>query len=154
MGRRSRLIPLRVLQAIALGALGRKEEAVAKLRQAVTLAAPERYVRAFLDQGSAFAPLLPMVRDTAPAFVDRLAAAFNVSEAGPTETPAQLVEPLTEREGELLKLLAEGLSNEEISRRLYISLNTTKWHLKSIFGKLAAANRTQAVAQARGLGFI
>lgn len=67
---------------------------------------------------------------------------------------AQLVEPLTERESDLLKLLAEGLSNEEISQRIYISLNTTKWHLKSIFGKLAVGNRTQAVARARDLGLI
>ena len=153
-GRLNRLIPLRVLQALALEALGRREEAAAALGRAVALAAPEGYVRAFLDQGPAVAPLLPMVRDTAPAFVDRLAAAFNVAEAGPTETQAQLVEPLTEREDELLKLLAEGLSNEEISRRLYISLNTTKWHLKSIFGKLAVGNRIQAVGRGKELGLI
>ncbi|MGE5553727.1 MAG: LuxR C-terminal-related transcriptional regulator [Betaproteobacteria bacterium] len=153
-GRLNRLISLRVLQALALEALGRREEAVAALGRAVALAAPEGYVRAFLDQGSAVAPLLPMVRDTTPAFVARLAAAFSASEAGPAGTHAQLVEPLTERENELLKLLAEGLSNEEISRRLHISLNTTKWHLKSIFGKLAAGNRTQAVARARELGLI
>lgn len=153
-GRLNRLIPLRVLQALALERLGRREAAVAALGRAVTLAAPEGYVRAFLDQGPAVAPLLPMVRDTAPAFVDQLSKAFNVSEAGPAGMPARLVEPLTEREGDLLKLLAEGLSNEEISRRLYISPNTTKWHLKSIFGKLAVGNRIQAVARARDLGLI
>jgi LuxR family maltose regulon positive regulatory protein len=153
-GRLNRLIPLRVLQALALEALGRREEAVAALGRAVALAAPEGYVRAFLDQGPAVAPLLPLVRDTAPAFVARLAAALGASEAGPAGAPAQLVEALTERELELLKLLTEGLSNEELSRRLYISLNTTKWHLKSIFGKLAAGNRTQAVARARELALV
>ncbi|MGE5599472.1 MAG: LuxR C-terminal-related transcriptional regulator [Bacteroidota bacterium] len=153
-GRTSRLIPLLVLEALALAARGRREEAVAALGRAVALAAPEGYVRAFLDQGPAVAPLLPMVRDTAPAFVDRLAAGFSNTQAGPAGTHAELVEPLTEREGELLPLLAAGLSNEEISRRLYISLNTTKWHLKSIFGKLAVANRVQAVARAREMGLI
>ena len=153
-GRLSRLIPLRVLQALALEALGRREEAAQALGQAVTLAAPEGYVRAFLDQGPGVAALLPLVRDTAPAFVDLLSEGFNVSGAGSTESHARLVEPLTEREIELLRLLAEGLSNDEISRRLFISLNTTKWHLKSIFGKLAAGNRTQAVARAREIGII
>ena len=153
-GRLNRLIPLCVLQALALEALGRREETVAALGRAVTLAAPEGYVRAFLDQGSRVAPLLSRVRDTAPAFVHRLSAAFKVSEAGPTGTEPRLVEPLTEREGDLLKLLAEGLSNEEISRRLYISQNTTKWHLKSIFSKLAVGNRIQVVAMAREKGLI
>lgn len=154
MGRISRLIPLRVLQASALAALHRREEAAAMLRGAVALAAPEDYLRAFLDQGPAVAPLLGMARDIAPAFVDRLAASFSMPEAGPSEVHARLVEPLTEREEELLKLLAEGLSNDEISRRLYISPNTTKWHLKSIFGKLAVGSRTQAVAKAREIGLI
>ncbi|OPX89852.1 MAG: HTH-type transcriptional regulator MalT [Pelotomaculum sp. PtaB.Bin104] len=153
-GRLNRLIPFRVLQALTLEALGQREKAVAALRRAATLAASEGYVRAFLDQGPAVAPLLPMVRDTAPGFVDRLAAAFNVSKAGPAKSHPQLVEPLTERELELLKLLAEGLSNVEISHRLYISLNTTKWHLKSIFGKLAVGNRIQAVGRAKELGLI
>lgn len=153
-GRFSRLIPFRVLQALALKALGRREEAFAALGEAIALAAPEGYIRAFLDQGPAVAQLLSRARDMAPSFVDRLAAAFNVSAAGPSEKDSQLVEPLTEREDELLKLLAEGLSNEEISRRLYISLNTTKWHLKSIFGKLAVGNRIKAVGRARELGII
>lgn len=153
-GRLNRLIPLRVLQALALAALGRKDEAGATLEHAVTLAAPEGYLRAFLDQGAAVVPLLHVVRDAAPGFSDRLSAAFHVSEAGLPGSNARLIEPLTERELELLPLLADGLSNEELSRRLYISLNTTKWHLKSIFGKLAVGNRTQAVARARELGLI
>lgn len=153
-GRFNLLISCRVLQALALEALGRRAEAVAALGHAVALAAPEGYIRAFLDQGPAVASLLLAVRDTAPAFVDQLKAAFHVSQDGPVKTHSQLVEPLTEREEELLKLLAEGLSNEEISRRLYISLNTTKWHLKSIFGKLAVGNRLQAAGRARELGLI
>lgn len=148
----SRLIPLHVLHALTLTALGRREESVAIVGEAVTLAAPEGYVRAFLDQGPAVAPMLPQVRTVAPAFVDRLAAAFGSSGNCGAGKPARLPEPLTDREVELLQLLTEGLSNDEISRRLYISLNTTKWHLKSIFGKLAAVNRTQAVARARELG--
>ncbi|MGE5530124.1 MAG: LuxR C-terminal-related transcriptional regulator [Patescibacteria group bacterium] len=153
-GRLSRLIPMLALQALAQKALGHREESAQALGRAAALAAPEGYVRTFLDQGPGVAALLPLVRDAAPAFVDRLAAAFNAPAAGPAGTQAELVEALTGREIELLPLLAEGLSNEEISRRLYISLNTTKWHLKSIFGKLAVANRTQAVVQARRLGLI
>ena len=86
--------------------------------------------------------------------IDRLAAAFKRPEAEEARGQTPLPEPLTEREIELLPLLAAGLTNEEISRRLFISLNTTKWHLKSIFGKLTAGNRTRAVARARELGLI
>lgn len=152
--RMSRLIPLYVLHALALTALGRTEESVAMMGEAVALAAPEGYARVFLDQGPAVASMLPQVRTVATAFVDRLAAAFGSPGNGGTGESARLPEPLTVREIELLQLLTEGLSNDEISRRLFISLNTTKWHLKIIFGKLAAANRIQAVARARELGVI
>jgi LuxR family maltose regulon positive regulatory protein len=64
------------------------------------------------------------------------------------------VEPLTERELEVLSLIAEGLSNQEVSQRLFISLATVKWHTSNIYGKLGVKNRTQAIAQARALGIL
>lgn len=152
MGRLNRLIALWVLRALALEALGRREEAVAALRPAVAMAAPEGYIRAFLDQGPAVAGLLPLVRDTAPTFVDGLLTSFRTLGAEVDDGRVSLPEPLTDRECELLKLLAVGLSNEEISRLLHISPNTTKWHLRSIFGKLAVVNRTQAAVRAKELG--
>jgi LuxR family maltose regulon positive regulatory protein len=68
--------------------------------------------------------------------------------------PAQseLVEPLSERELEVLQLIAEGLTNPEIASKLYLSLNTVKVHTRNIYGKLGVNNRTQAVARARALG--
>jgi len=65
-----------------------------------------------------------------------------------------LVEPLSERELEVLQLLAEGLTNQEIGSRLFLTLNTVKVHTRNIYGKLGAHNRTQAVAQARALGIL
>jgi LuxR family maltose regulon positive regulatory protein len=65
-----------------------------------------------------------------------------------------MIEPLSEREQEVLALIAQGLSNQEIAQRLFISLNTVKWHTSNIYGKLAVKNRTQAVAQARALGVL
>ena len=77
--------------------------------------------------------------------------------ADSSQTQAQkseLVEPLSEREIELLQLIAEGLTNQEIAARLYISLNTVKVHTRNIYGKLGVNHRTQAVAQAQRLGLL
>jgi LuxR family maltose regulon positive regulatory protein len=67
---------------------------------------------------------------------------------------SELVEPLSERELEVLQLIAEGLTNPEIAARLYLSLNTVKVHTRNIYGKLGVSNRTQAVARARALGIL
>jgi len=151
-GRINRLISLYVLLSLAYEALGRRNEALASISQAVAYAAPEGYVRAFLDQGTGIVKLLPLIRDTSPAFVERLEMLFSPPECTSVVTGGGLPETLTERECDLLGLLAGGLSNEDISHRLYISLNTTKWHLKNIFGKLAVGNRVQAAAKAKELG--
>jgi LuxR family maltose regulon positive regulatory protein len=68
--------------------------------------------------------------------------------------PAEMIEPLSEREMEVLRLIAEGLSNEEVAQRLVLSLPTVKWHTGNIYGKLGVKNRTQAVATARTLGIL
>ncbi|NIQ75445.1 MAG: hypothetical protein GWN67_12525 [Phycisphaerae bacterium] len=67
---------------------------------------------------------------------------------------SEIVEPLSERELEVLQLIAEGLTNPEIAARLFLSLNTVKVHTRNIYGKLGAYNRTQAVARARALGIL
>ena len=95
------------------------------------------------------------------AYAGKLLSAFGVSEQGrvgtlslPDSYPQSLVEPLTEREIEVLCLIAEGLSNREIARRLFISPSTVKRHTSKIYGKLDVHSRTQAVARARALGIL
>jgi LuxR family maltose regulon positive regulatory protein len=83
-----------------------------------------------------------------------LLAAFPALEPAAQELQAEMVEPLTERELEVLQLVAEGLSNKEIAQRLSISLRTVKWHTSNIYGKLGVKNRTQAVAKARSLAVL
>ncbi len=70
------------------------------------------------------------------------------------EPQAEMIEPLSERELDVLRLIAEGLSNQEIAKKLYVSLRTIKWHAGNIYGKLGVKNRTQAVVKARSLGVL
>jgi LuxR family maltose regulon positive regulatory protein len=77
-----------------------------------------------------------------------------VQESSSIFHPVPIVEPLTPRETEVLKLIAEGMSNREIAQRLYISLSTVKRHNATIFSKLAVYNRTQAVTRGRDLGLL
>jgi len=88
-------------------------------------------------------------------YVRKLLAAFADKEFQPPSlSPQPLIEPLSERELEVLQLLAEGLTNPEIATKLFLSLNTVKVHTRNIYGKLDAHNRTQAVARARALGLL
>jgi LuxR family maltose regulon positive regulatory protein len=158
------LLTVHILGARAERALGREAEALDSLKDALHLAAPAGYSRAFLDDGSAVLDLLPRVRQAAPDFVDRVSEAF-VSEgrrtagAEPTTTPSvlptsALVEPLSERELEVLALVAQGLSNREIAERLFITVGTVKTHAHNIYGKLGVNRRTEAVARAQELGLV
>jgi LuxR family maltose regulon positive regulatory protein len=102
------------------------------------------------------------VREKMPDYVGKLLAAFEAEAQGHTsESPAftppaaqPLVEPLSERELEVLQLVAEGLSNREISERLFLALSTVKGHNRNIYGKLQVQRRTEAVARARELGLL
>jgi LuxR family maltose regulon positive regulatory protein len=93
-------------------------------------------------------------------YIGRLLAAFPDAILSPAEhthtarLKAEMVEPLSEREIEVLSLIAEGLSNRQVAQRLVISPNTVRVHTANIYGKLGVANRTQAVTKARGLGIL
>ena len=162
--RRGSLITIHLLQALAHRTLGHSAEALDYLEEAIFLAAPEGYRRLFIDEGPAVAELLPHRQSLAPAFVADILEAFPESPAesrSPAEMatskkalPSQvqpLVEPLSEAQLGVLRLVADGLSNRDIAARLEITEGTTKWHLNQIYGKLNVCSRTQAVAQARQL---
>jgi LuxR family maltose regulon positive regulatory protein len=140
------------LQALALRAQGKLDQALTALESALSLAEPEGYVRTFIDEGEPMAALLRAAasRGIAVDYVSELLAAF-----GDVAPPsARLVEPLSERELEVLRLLAAGLSNREIARELFLAVGTVKKHTSNIYGKLSVHSRTHAVARARDLDLI
>jgi LuxR family maltose regulon positive regulatory protein len=120
------------------------------------------FIRLFVDEGPPMARLLSeaAARGIAPQYTQRVLAAFPPVGAsqlppGRADVPhAALVETLSEREIEVLQHIAEGLSNQEIASRLYLSLHTVKVHSRNIYGKLGVHNRTQAVARARALNML
>jgi LuxR family maltose regulon positive regulatory protein len=161
-GRISRVIEILILQAMAFQARGEPDEALTKLEQALILAESGGFVRVFVDEGPPMAHLLytTLSREIAPDYTRRLLAAFPGEESGQTEPPisqaseSDLIEPLSDRELEVLQLIAEGFTNREIGERLFLSLNTVKAHTRNIYGKLDTHNRTQAVARARAFGIL
>ncbi len=140
------------LQALILGALACNNKDW--LERALELASSEGYVRIFLDEG---APMLAMLQ-TIPnsAYARKLIGDFSASMVPKTipNLPADLFEPLTERELEVLHLLADGLTYAEIANRLVVSINTVRYHIKLIYGKLAVEKQVQAVERGRELGLI
>ncbi len=138
-------ISVSLLQAQAFQALGQAAEAEAALVMAVRLAAPENYRRPLLNEREPIATMLPAVRAAAPAFVAALLVDFGSDATQP------LLEPLSERELEVLRLVADGRSNRQIAEQLFVTVGTVKKHLNNVYGKLGVARRTEAVAQARKL---
>jgi LuxR family maltose regulon positive regulatory protein len=130
------------------------------VERALILAEPAGCVRAFVDEGAAMAELLrrAVERDVVPDYARRLLRAFAGTDTSRPATAQDLVgglvEPLSERETEVLHLIAEGLTNREIGERLFISMGTVKVHTARIYGKLDVHSRTQAVARARSLGML
>jgi LuxR family maltose regulon positive regulatory protein len=154
-----------VLGAAALQGQGEMEKALQLLAEALPLAEPGGFIRLFVDEGPPMARLLyaALSRKIAPAYVRRLLAAFPVTgseaaAAAPSSSAAaaasEWVEPLSEREIEVLQLIAQGLTNREVADRLYLSLHTVKTHARNIYAKLGVKNRTEAVAKGRGLGIL
>jgi LuxR family maltose regulon positive regulatory protein len=150
-----------VLQAVALQAHGEKDEAVRLLGEVLALAVPDGFVRIFVDEGMPMARVLyeAAARGIMPDYTARLLAVFEAethkNEDESYSTPAQpLTEPLSQRELEVLQLIAQGLSNREISERLFLALDTVKGHNRRIFGKLSVQRRTEAVEKARSLNIL
>jgi LuxR family maltose regulon positive regulatory protein len=161
-GHTTRAIEILLLQALAFQARDDTGQAMHTLERALTLAEPGGFIRIFVDEGPPMARLLyeALSRETAPDYVGRLLSAFPTNEpaqtdSAPTQIPgAEMVEPLSERELEVLQLIAEGLTNPDIASRLFLALNTVKVHTRNIYGKLGVNNRTQAVTRARTLGIL
>jgi len=165
-GRTNFLIIFLLQRALAHHKRGDTAQALSSFERCFVLAEPGGYVRLFLEAGEAVRPLLEAMalRSERRAYASRLLAALDApldaqdQPAARASQPAgrspDLDEALTGREIELLALVAEGLSNQEIAQRLYISLPTVKWHIGNILGKLGVRSRTQAVAQARALGLL
>jgi LuxR family maltose regulon positive regulatory protein len=127
--------------------------AVDWLSQALRLAAPEGFLRIFLDEGEALLDLLPKAHQAAPELVD---AILGMQQAESDSHPSpldQLPEPLSEQELRVLELIVAGKTNREIADELFISVGTAKWHVHNILQKLGVSNRSQASARARELGF-
>ncbi len=143
------LITIHILQAVTADRLGDVRAAREYLSQALQRAASQEYARAFLDEAAAL-PLLSGVRHVAPRFVELILQADGQTAAVPTVTLG-LLEPLSERELEVLHLLAGGLANREIAGRLFIAVGTVKRHINNLFGKLDVHSRTQAIARAHEL---
>ncbi len=156
-GRGRRLVEVLWLRALAYQVKGEMDSALSMLRQVLSLGRAEGYVRTFIDEGDSARQLLRQAvrQGIESEYATRLLAAMKSREGGDQRAvKTGLIEPLSDREQEVLELVALGLSNPEIGARLVISLSTVKGHTANIYGKLGVNSRTQAVAKARQLGII
>ncbi len=149
--RMRRVVETRALLAVAHARLGNDTTALTHLKSALHLAQPEGYTRTFLDEGE---PMVALLAQCSPSPTrDALLAAF----APPVlrSTPSVLrSDALTDREIQILRLMAAGRSNQEIAGALYLTPSTVKWYCHQIYQKLGAKRRTEAVEKARGLGVV
>jgi LuxR family maltose regulon positive regulatory protein len=174
------VIEIQMLRSLALQAQGARADAVAALERALALAAPEGYIRTFVDEGD---PLRFLIADfrlqierhsgTLKSYVDELLMAFpgitspapasqirnqkhlhRAADAVQVSTINNLIEPLSDREREVLRLIADGLPNQEIAAKLIVSLGTVKTHINNIYRKLDVNSRTQAIHRARELNLL
>ena len=181
-GRLRSLLEILVLCAQAYQAQGAMTAALNSLHQALVLAEPEGYIRSFVDEGPSVAALLQKLKLTdkrIQRYKDKLLSALageprqnhdegatlvrlsrpispNTSSTNleSTASPSTLIEPLSQREQEVLRLVAAGLSNQEIAQKLIVASTTVKRHLSNIYGKLGVQSRTAAVARAQALGLL
>jgi LuxR family maltose regulon positive regulatory protein len=167
-----RQLEILILRALTLSRLGRSVAARDCLLRAVEMAAPEGYMAAFAAEGAALLPLVEELRSQLRReqpggssrlveFIDRLASAFTLVQGSPAPRagsplphPEALIEPLSDRELEVLRLIGDGLSNGDIAQKLYLSPNTLKAHTQNIYSKLDVYSRVQAVNRARDLGLL
>jgi len=164
-GRTGDLIEILSLQTLALWASNEKEQAVGTLTQALQMAEPEGYVRTFVDEGAPMGDLLsatlearqsghPGSASQVPArYLAKLLAALAQETAAPA-SDGRLPESLSERELEVLALIAAGESNGEIAGKLFVPISTVKTHVNNLYRKLGARSRTQAIARAREMDLL
>jgi LuxR family transcriptional regulator, maltose regulon positive regulatory protein len=165
-GRMEHVLEILILKALTYQDQGNLSPALSALASALELAEPEGHIRTFIDEGPAMAALLRKSRATLKHesdYVERLLEAFEHGEEPVVSATSHdrernvrqpLIEPLSDREREVLQLMATGASNQEIAQELIIAVNTVKRHARNIFDKLGVENRTQAVARARALGLL
>ena len=168
-GRTASIIEIQALRALALAARGDHASALGALTEALTLARRHGYVRVLADGGAPMHALLAQLSAARPGqqhaagridpgYLAALVRACGQSNAVPRTLAVGaspgLVEPLTDRELEVLRLIAAGRSNQRIAHDLVVALDTVKKHVTHVLGKLGAANRTEAAARARQLGLI
>jgi LuxR family maltose regulon positive regulatory protein len=167
-GRNGSAIAILIQQALVMQAEGHDDSALEHLGRAVALAEPEGYLRIFVDEGDPMRPLLAELQKRIKrqpgkavsstrrslAYLDRLLLAFSQPIPAAVRGPKGLPERLTEREQEILRLMSEGLSNQEIAASLVVATSTVKSHINHLYGKLGAQRRTQAVSVARELGLL
>ena len=161
-GHISKLVEILNLKALALQAAGETKQAMNALERSFILAEPRGFIFSYVDEGPPMANLLyeALSRGINPDYVQTLLAAFPIEE--PKQANKKLInshgdewiEPLTEREVEVLQLIADGLPRQEIATRLFISLNTVKAHARNIFQKLGVSSQLQAVRKAQMLGLL
>ena len=159
------MIELLVLKALVLRAQNDESGALAKLRRALTLAEPEGYVRTFVDEGAPMADLLrrllktwrkERLDDVPLEYTGKLLETLGAEMTTPSGTNVRdetglVLDPITGRELEVLKLLESDLSNRQIAARLFVSIDTVKSHTRHLYTKLGVHNRHQAVRRAREL---
>ena len=156
------VIEIRLLQALAHQRLHEEPQALAALWEAIRLGEPEGYIRSFVDEGAPTAALLHQLRQfntkNGPTpYLDTLLTAFqqeNKAYLPAEESTKPLPKLLSEREWQVLQLLAQGFSNQQIAQNLVIALDTVKRHISHIFAKLGVDNRVQAVRRGRELGLL
>ena len=161
-GRKGSVIQILLLQALAFQAQDNLPHVLASLERALAMAEPEDYVRIFVDEGEAMRLLIEKQsrnRDhPLSSFTDKLLAAFTQPVVAPKSAighqRSDMIEPLSERELEVLKLLRSELSSPEIARQLIVSLHTLRTHTNNIFKKLGVNNRRAAVCRAEELALL
>jgi LuxR family transcriptional regulator, maltose regulon positive regulatory protein len=147
------LIVVRILQSLAARNM---DEAMQFLSDALRMGQPENFIRSFVDAGNGIVPvLLEATRcGIEPEYTGRILSALGAGSHGKTRTQTGLVEPLSEREIEVLRLVTVGLSNREIAAKLVISSGTAKTHIHNLCGKLGVRNRTEAAMRAKELNLV
>ncbi len=152
----ARLIEILILQTTVYQAQNQLDLSLNQLDRVLSLVHPQGYLRLFLDAGESMRELLHHAanRDINSNYVNYLLRAFDNVEPSTRTKTQPLIDPLSDRELEILQHIAAGLSNQNIAEKLFISLATVKWHSSNIYSKLSVRNRNQAVAQARELKII